>query len=167
MKPFAFVGEWPDRLFDAAAAASAGVPDELAIASEGHTLRIAGEKKSDTATILGKTTGHFGKIGAISLRPGAEGTITVKVSTADDQTYYHMMLIDKNGMAKDSNLPLQAGQKYTWRLEQAGDNFGLRVFQNDKQIGEVLMARRDFAGVGFGATVRHPHEHADLTVTYR
>ena len=156
----AYVGEFSGRTF------AEGVPDELAIASTGRTLHISGTKKTDTQTVLGRRTGHFGKIGLLMGVGRRTGELGVTVPARNDQTSYAIHLVKADGTLESQAIDLKPNEKYAWQTQVDGNQMVLRVFSGRNPIA-TLRAPADAArGIGFSATVRHVGEKADLQVKW-
>jgi len=160
MAKAAYVGEFSGRVF------SDGVPDELALASGGRTLRISGTKKTDTTTIQNRTCGHFGKIGMLMGVARRTGELAVAAGSQGDHTTYGLHLVKADGSLETQSIDLRPDQKYGWQAQTEGGQVVLRVTAGRNEIASLRLPAGQVRGIGFSATVRHVGDKADLQVKW-
>jgi len=139
-------------------------PDVLTVTQEPMEVRFSGLKTFDWAMVDGAPGHHFGK--AVFL-PGADasGSMQVEVSASEDHTIYHLMMTDQRDALHTTRIPLQQGVSNFWKITETDGTVRLKVTQDGKEVGTLSLPLQDFKSFGFGATVRHVDDKADVTVS--
>jgi hypothetical protein len=79
---------------------------------------------------------------------------------------YRLMLADQTGGFHQSVLPMDKNVTYAWRVFEQDGTVTLEVSAEDKVVKSISLPSRDFKLYGFGCTLRHPDNRADLTLIF-
>ncbi|MBL8848046.1 MAG: hypothetical protein JNG89_00090 [Planctomycetaceae bacterium] len=148
-------------------AAAAKLPDELFVEFREQGFVISGTKRTDTATIDGKTRSHFGKGVVFILKQ--EGTKKLHgyfmIGALDDDGAYSFFTANKTKLTPILSLDdLELDTVYEWTIDAVRDEFRVEVRQN----GEVIKSTRAFGGTGavcgLFATLKHVDTESRLVV---
>ena len=139
------------------------IPNELIVTTGDH-VHFYGKKRGRVVDVLGKPTGHVGKL--VLLPPGdRSGTLTLKKAFG---TAFFFTSVEIPGNALDSKrVELKEGNTYTWSIKTEGPNTIVRVLASDNaEISSQSVPKDKVLGVGFAGTVRNEGNEIDMTINF-
>ncbi len=142
------------------------VPKELYVTFTDKVIQIRGRKRKDTALIMGRLCGHFGKIVLIPPKPSQSGTITVGVPFMEDNTSYGIALELQDNTLSTKVLKLVPKVTYTWLAQSDQGKFIITVMDNHDVVGSLEAPQTKVMSFGFTATVRYIKNVADFSINF-
>ena len=142
------------------------VPDELHVTVTGEQFQIAGSKKGTERHIMGRNTGHHGKVVLISAKAPQSGTVSAKMKAR-----YYIAFELPNGTLKTKEVEVNPDTAYEWSLMTKENTLVFSVnkqgqpAEKGRELEFVESRGSEIKSFGFASTVRAPQDEADLTVT--
>ena len=139
------------------------IPNELIVTTGDH-IHFYGKKRGRVVDVLGKPTGHVGKL--VLMPPGDRGgTLTLKKAFG---TTLFFTCVELAGNALDSKqIDLKEGNTYSWSIKTEGPNTVVRVLAPDNtEVSSQSVPKDKVLGIGFAGTVRNEGNEIDMTINF-